>query len=214
MNADTGTGDLWHIRTGGQDYGPYTVDQIRGFINEGRVQAQTEIAAAGSAMWTTVAALPLFAALFAPVAPRSTVRPALPPTPAGAMADRAGFGVRAGAILIDTVILVAAQIVVGGILSFIVGDALASLVTMVGMVAYFVLLHSSPQQATIGKRVLGLRLVRDDGTPVTPILALGRYVAGALSALILGIGYLMALRADRKTLHDILCATHVVRVNA
>ncbi len=178
MSTNTDAGDLWHIRTGGQDYGPYTFDQIRGFIREGRVQAQTEIAAAGT------------------------------------MAERAGFGVRAGAILIDTVILVAAQIIAGGILSVVIGDALASLVTMAGMVAYFVVLHSGPQQATIGKRVLGLRLVRDDGAPVTPMLALGRYFAGALSALIVGIGYLMALRADRKTLHDILCATHVVRTGA
>ena len=214
MSTNTDAGDLWHIRTGGQDYGPYTFDQIRGFIREGRVQAQTEIAAAGSAMWTTVAALPIFAALFAPAAPRSTVRPTLPPVTAGTMAERAGFGVRAGAILIDTVILVAAQIIAGGILSVVIGDALASLVTMAGMVAYFVVLHSGPQQATIGKRVLGLRLVRDDGAPVTPMLALGRYFAGALSALIVGIGYLMALRADRKTLHDILCATHVVRTGA
>jgi uncharacterized RDD family membrane protein YckC len=43
------------------------------------------------------------------------------------------------------------------------------------------------------------------------MLALGRYCAAGLSALILCVGYLMALRADRKTLHDILCATHVVR---
>lgn len=211
MSTKTDMGDLWHIRTGGQDYGPYTVDQIRGFIHEGRVQAQTEIAAAGSAMWTNVAALPIFAGLFAPAAPRSTVRPSIPPAQGHAMESRAGFGVRAGAILIDGVILVAAQIVAGGILSVVIGDALASLVMMIASVAYFVVLHSGPQAATIGKRVLGLRLVRDDGAPITPMLALGRYCAAGLSALILCVGYLMALRADRKTLHDILCATHVVR---
>lgn len=215
MNASGATGDLWLIRAGGQDYGPYTVEQIKGFINEGRVQAQTEIAAAGSAIWTTVAALPVFAALFAPAAPPvSHVRPPAPAAAAPAGAARADFLVRAGAILVDGVILLVAQLVIGGILSVIVGDLLSSLAMLVAAVAYFVVLHSKqPDQATIGKRLMGLRLVRDDGQPVSPKLALGRYGAALLSGMIFGIGYLLPLfRDDRKTLHDILCNTHVVRL--
>jgi uncharacterized RDD family membrane protein YckC len=209
MNATTG--DLWLIRAGGQDYGPYTIDQVRGFIDEGRVQAQTEIAAAGGAAWTTVAALPVFASVLGVSAP-----PAMPPRAGAARPSagtRAGFWIRAGAILVDGVILMVGNLVIGGVVGTILGDVVASLVSFAVGVAYFVVLHSQPQQATFGKRLLGLRLVRDDGAPVTPKFALARYAAAFLSSVILGIGFLLALfRDDRKTLHDILCNTHVVKV--
>ncbi len=209
MTTQDGTAGLWVIRAAGQDYGPYTVDQIISYIGEGRVTAQTQIAAAGSAIWAAAATLPVFAGFFAPPpAPGAPVRTAAAPPVAGA--KRADFLVRAGAILIDGAILLVAQLVLGGIVGAILGDLIATLATLAMGVAYFVVLHASDQQATIGKRVLGIKLVRDDGARVTQKDALLRYLAAMLSGLILGVGYLLALRPDRKTLHDMLCHTHVV----
>jgi uncharacterized RDD family membrane protein YckC len=208
----TATGDLWLIRAGGQDYGPYTADQVKAFIQEGRVLAQTEIAAAGGAVWTNVASLPVFAALFAPTpsAP-SALRPAAP----GAVAagERAGFWPRVGALLIDGIILLAAQLVVGGVVGAIVGGTLAGIVNIGMSVAYFVVLHAAPRQATFGKSALSLRVMRDDAAPMTRGDAFKRYLAAMLSGLTI-VGLLLPLfRADRKTLHDILCGTHVARVS-
>ena len=65
---------------------------------------------------------------------------------------------------------------------------------------------------TIGKRLLGLYVLRPDGAKVGPGRAAARYFASILSALPLGIGYLMiGLRRDKRGLHDLICDTVVVR---
>ena len=65
---------------------------------------------------------------------------------------------------------------------------------------------------TIGKRALGLCVVRPDGRKVGFGRALARYFAGILSWLLFGVGYLMIpLRRDRRGLHDLICDTAVVR---
>lgn len=65
---------------------------------------------------------------------------------------------------------------------------------------------------TIGKRLLGLYVRRPDGSRVGWGRAFARYWAPILSALLLGIGFLLvALRADKRALHDLICDTVVVR---
>lgn len=65
--------------------------------------------------------------------------------------------------------------------------------------------------ATVGTRLLGVRVLRPDGSKVGPGRALARYFAGILSMLIFGVGYLMiALRSDKRGLHDLICDTVVV----
>jgi uncharacterized RDD family membrane protein YckC len=65
---------------------------------------------------------------------------------------------------------------------------------------------------TIGKKALGLRLVRTDGSKVGPGRALARYLAYFVSAITLGIGYLMvAFRQDKRGLHDLICDTVVIQ---
>jgi uncharacterized RDD family membrane protein YckC len=68
--------------------------------------------------------------------------------------------------------------------------------------------------ATPGKMALGLRIVRADGSSLTYGRATGRFFADYLSNLILFIGYIMAAFDDEKrTLHDRICDTRVVKVN-
>jgi uncharacterized RDD family membrane protein YckC len=77
--------------------------------------------------------------------------------------------------------------------------------------AYFVLGHGTAGR-TIGKRLMGVRVVDVGGGPIGYVRALGRCVATVLAALPLGIGLLVAgLRSDRRGLHDLLAGTQVVQ---
>ena len=77
--------------------------------------------------------------------------------------------------------------------------------------AYFVLGHGTAGQ-TVGKRLLGARVVDEGGAPIGYVRALGRCVATLLAALPLGIGLVVAgCAADRRGLHDFLAGTRVVR---
>jgi uncharacterized RDD family membrane protein YckC len=67
--------------------------------------------------------------------------------------------------------------------------------------------------ATLGKQWLGLRIVCQDGSPLSVWQALGRYVCVGISALPLGIGLFMAgFRSDKRALHDLMIGSKVIRV--
>jgi len=66
--------------------------------------------------------------------------------------------------------------------------------------------------ATPGKMACNLKIVVEDGSRVTYLRALGRHFAKWLSSMILAIGFIMAAFDDQKrTLHDRICETRVVR---
>jgi uncharacterized RDD family membrane protein YckC len=67
-------------------------------------------------------------------------------------------------------------------------------------------------EATPGKMALGLKVVRADGSRITYWRGLGRHFAEMLSSFTLLIGYLIAAwDAERRTLHDHVCDTRVVK---
>ena len=75
---------------------------------------------------------------------------------------------------------------------------------------YFVSAHG----ATPGKLALGLRVVVATGAPMTVGLALGRYIASWVSTFVLCIGFIIAaFDPQKRTLHDRICSTRVVRVS-
>ncbi len=66
--------------------------------------------------------------------------------------------------------------------------------------------------ATPGKMICGLKIVRPSGRKITYLRALGRYFAQILSGLLLYIGFLMAaFDAEKRSLHDRICDTRVIR---
>jgi uncharacterized RDD family membrane protein YckC len=76
---------------------------------------------------------------------------------------------------------------------------------------YTSLLLSSPRQATVGKMALGLVVTDESGQRISFARASGRYFAGTLNSLTLGIGYLMVIWTGRKqALHDKIAGTLVV----
>ena len=65
---------------------------------------------------------------------------------------------------------------------------------------------------TLGKLALDLRVVTANGEPIGCGRALGRALAEYLSALILLIGYIIAaFDSEKRTLHDHICGTRVIR---
>lgn len=65
---------------------------------------------------------------------------------------------------------------------------------------------------TLGKKVMGLKIVHPDGRRLTYGRACGRAFAELLSGLTCYIGYLVAFfDAERRSLHDHICNTRVVK---
>ena len=92
---------------------------------------------------------------------------------------------------------------------------LAPMVTFLGLlkVAYFYAFTAVGGQ-TIGKMAAGTCVVTDSGGPVDAARAMRRTSAGALSFLLLGVGFVPALFGDRRALHDRLAGTRVIRLRS
>lgn len=146
----------------------------------------------------------------------------------------AGFWIRFGAKFIDGIILGVANAILGGVIGGVMGAMLAARMqdpeTAVGVVlaiqavSYLVgtlmaiayaLFFIRKWDATPGKRMLGLKVLRADGSSLSKGRIVGRYFAEFVSSLTLLIGYLMAAfdKEERRALHDRMCDTRVVKVN-
>lgn len=143
---------------------------------------------------------------------------------AAAQVHYAGFGARAAAAIIDFIIL---NIISSMISAVFVGLLLTELNTttiLIGTIApvlvdalitlfYSVWLESSTWQATIGKKLVGLKVVDLEGRRISFGRSCSRSLGKSLSALILGIGYLMPLwDTRRQALHDKMAGCLVVRL--
>lgn len=93
-------------------------------------------------------------------------------------------------------------------------SAAGTISTVVGWL-YFALMESSGKQATVGKMALGIIVTDLDGRRIGFGRATGRYFAKILSALTLGIGFLMAGFTERKqALHDMVASCLVIKADA
>jgi uncharacterized RDD family membrane protein YckC len=128
----------------------------------------------------------------------------------------AGFWRRVAAALLDGLIVgVATAPFSVGMSGWNRYSTTASGISTVVSWLYSALMESSSKQATLGKMALGIRVTDLDGNRITFGKATGRYFAKILSALILGIGFLMVAFTERKQgLHDILAGTLVVKGEA
>ena len=132
----------------------------------------------------------------------------------------AGFWVRTVALGLDFVVFALVQFSFGRIAGRLFGPEIADswvlrldliVFTIVFSAAYTTTLHAFGGQ-TIGKMIVGVRVVGLDGEPPTPGPAFMRYLAYFVSLATLGIGYAMAgLRRDKRALHDLMAGTRVER---
>ena len=64
---------------------------------------------------------------------------------------------------------------------------------------------------TLGMRTWRLKLVHQDGTPITWIIAFKRFISALLSLLFLGLGFLWILHdRDKRAWHDRLTGTRMI----
>ena len=134
----------------------------------------------------------------------------------------AGFWIRAVALAIDLIVFWLVQ------LSF---EAMATamgpgtegggspspaafLFTLLFTAAYTTVLHAVTGQ-TIGKSLVGVRVLGTDGAPLTLGAAFLRYLAYFISLIPLGFGYLVAaLRRDKRALHDLIAGSRAERMGS
>jgi uncharacterized RDD family membrane protein YckC len=77
---------------------------------------------------------------------------------------------------------------------------------------YWALLESSPWQATLGKKLLGLAVTDLAGRRISFARATGRYFGKIISGLIVFIGFAMAGFTEKKqALHDMIAGCLVVK---
>jgi uncharacterized RDD family membrane protein YckC len=162
------------------------------------------------------------AAVSAVPAPRVEPPPSAPAAPAVA-APRApgtprpaGFWIRAGAVLIDVVLVMVAEVLFGFALWAVTDDRLAYAASrafrFLASPCYFVFLHWARGQ-TLGKIVFRVRVVTLAGGPLPFGISVLRHLGSWISAAIFGVGYLVtAFRTDKRALHDLIAGTRVEHV--
>jgi len=132
----------------------------------------------------------------------------------------AGFWIRAVALSIDAVVCVLVQMSFRALGRVLIGSAgeegaagpTAFFFTVIFAAAYWTTLHMVAGQ-TLGKGIVGVRVVGTDGALLTFGPAFLRYLASGLSLAIFGFGYLMAgLRRDKRALHDLIAGSRVDRL--
>lgn len=135
---------------------------------------------------------------------------------------KAGFWLRVVATLIDTFLLFCLQFVLGfllamaGVISAVGGDKVGGVVLLFGYIisyAYYIVFTGHGGQ-TPGKMALRIKVIRRDGSDIGYGRAAFREVVGKfVSAIILGIGYLMVAFDDQKRgLHDRMADTYVIKL--
>lgn len=90
----------------------------------------------------------------------------------------------------------------GGIMSFILGAAYQ----------WYFLTRQNGQ--TIGKMVMNIRVLKTDGTPISDVEAVMRYVGYLINSPLLMLGWALAFIDDtRQGLHDKIANTYVVKAS-
>lgn len=219
--------EIW-IGRNGERHGPYTEEDVRQWLRDGKVSRDDLGWREGLADWQPLSVLfPDAVPSEPPAADNPYAAPAapmsgLPQTNAAALEDYAGFWKRLAAFIIDTIILSIAFKLIGTFFGIsaaeeamkqhMLGGAslldayrgfyeqtwVYSSLTTVITWLYFAILESSAWQATIGKLALGVRVTDLAGHRISLARGLGRYAAKFVSYLILLIGFLMIGFTRRK----------------
>jgi len=144
---------------------------------------------------------------------------------AGQTVQVIGFGRRLVAYLIDSIVLSIVGGIIGGVIGVLAAvggsdealtavNLLANCIGILLSLAYFVVFWATTGQ-TLGKMVMGIKVVGIDGTPISWGKAILRYIGYAISGLILALGFIwIAFDSHRQGWHDKIASTVVVRKEA
>lgn len=122
-----------------------------------------------------------------------------------------GFWRRLVAAILDALIVGAVEIVLGIILKGL-GATILNVLSLIVTVGYVVFYQSYTGQ-TIGKKVMGIKVVDAQGNKPSAVTFFLRDIIGKMvSWIILGIGFLMIVWDSKKQgLHDKIASTYVVK---
>lgn len=210
------------IGTDGREYGPVTLEELLAWINDGRVAPYSQIWRADLACWRPASGWPELAFELG----RLQGEPAEPPAVV-ATGRTAGFWIRVLAFLIDQIPLMLAIFAVAKgsgmelpsftwppsteqVETFLKNNPNYFIIVVVVSALYYIPL-TAMFGATLGKLALRLRVVRTDGSRVGWKEAVLRFGGMLLNNLTYYIGYLLvAFRADKRGLHDLIAGTRVI----
>jgi uncharacterized RDD family membrane protein YckC len=141
---------------------------------------------------------------------------------AGLEGHYAGIVTRSAAFVIDVVLILVAFTIGGHIVEYILSIMLhrtvrfsdANVYPDIALALWAFLYFAYPQAVsgrTCGMGVVGVRVVRDDGSELSSRRAVVRVLTLPLSFLLLCFGlFLIVLRGDRRALHDLIAGSAVV----
>jgi uncharacterized RDD family membrane protein YckC len=144
-------------------------------------------------------------------------------TPLGrAEPSPAGFWIRVAASVIDYVVFLVVEFVLGVAAGLVWGREIVDLplfkatvwvFMLVFGIAYLAVLHAIGGQ-TVGKLLVRVRVTALNGRTLTFGVALLRALAWLLSLLSLGLGFIVVgVRRDKRALHDLIAGTRVVHLS-
>lgn len=209
----------WYYAAAGNQVGPIDEAELNRLVTQGTVRADTLVWHDGLASWQ----------------PLGVVRGMAPAAAAVAGRHYGGFWIRFVAKVIDGIILGVAGVILfvpvllmfgggaawglgrhgfgdGGMFGpAMVGVLGISRLIWLALSTFYDVYFLSAHGATPGKMATGLRVIRGDGGPISPMLALARHFAEWVSAVIFMIGYIMAgFDLEKRALHDRICETRVI----
>ena len=210
----------WYYAAAGTQVGPIDETELNRLVTIGTVRADTLVWHDGLASWQ----------------PLGVVRGMAPAAAMVAGRHYAGFWIRFIAKFIDGIILGVAGVILmipvllifgggAGLLSMgrggfgdgalvapaMIGAFAISRLVWLALSVYYDVYFLSKHGATPGKMALGLKVIRTDGGPISPMLAVARHFAEWVSAVIFMIGYIMAgFDPEKRALHDRICETRVI----
>ncbi len=215
---------LYYLHDGMGVIGPIKGLKLKEMIESGAVGRGSNLNLVGAPNWTPITEFAPFPGFFksGESGPDyGAPRPAAAPGPG----NFASFWIRLGAHIIDNVLTLLLLTVAALIFSIVIvaihGDGaedwarananIIGVIEFVPIIAYYAYFSAGPWQATPGKRICGIYLIRTNGARLDAPFGALRYLTYFLSALPLGLGFLMPLwTKERKALHDIVCGTRVV----
>jgi uncharacterized RDD family membrane protein YckC len=136
----------------------------------------------------------------------------------------AGFWLRAGAYFLDSVLIwtvglvaavslfgIEAEQAINELVGASPGWTTTILITALDVTYYTITVGLWGQ--TLGKALLGLKVTRSDGSPLTYTRSFARFWAYSLSYIPFGLGFIaIALSSQKRGWHDFVCDTRVVQV--
>jgi uncharacterized RDD family membrane protein YckC len=131
---------------------------------------------------------------------------------------KAGFWIRVGAYLIDSIILFVVWLIVAGIAKVFPDwvQGIVGLLLIVSPLAYFMWMWSAqgpwPGQS-LGMKALSLKVVKTDGQLLTIWMAGARVLAMAIASIPLYLGLLwVAWDPNKQGWHDKMVGTYVLKI--